>query len=322
MTELLAFVLSLAFLTAASNVEAAEPAAVKLRSIGFLSETNTNAAGLAALKKALRELNYVDGETVAFRSRGAGGRIEQIDTAAADLLSQKVDLIVADGLSAGQAARRQTRTIPIVIASLIEPIRASGNVTGATNVSPDLGVQRLRLLKEMSPKISRVAVLWHEANPIPPAYLKQVRKAAAPLGVEIEPRRVKTSGQLSTVFDAMAANKDDGVIVEPQLLFTQRLGELIALATKAHVASISGVEEFAAAGGLASYGLNAEQLWRHTAVLIDRIFNMRKPKSGQPAELPALQPEKVELVINLNAAGRLGLSISPEILKRADKVLR
>jgi putative ABC transport system substrate-binding protein len=174
----------------------------------------------------------------------------------------------------------------------------------------------------MSPKISRVAVLWHEANPIPPAYLKQVRKAAAPLGIEIEPRRVKTSGQLSTVFDAMAANKDDGVIVEPQLLFTQRLGELIALATKAHVASISGVEEFAAAGGLASYGLNAEQLWRHTAVLIDRIFNMRKPKSGQPAELPALQPEKVELVINLNAAGRLGLSISPEILKRADKVLR
>jgi putative tryptophan/tyrosine transport system substrate-binding protein len=322
MAELLVFALSLALLTAASGAEAAAPAAAKLRSIGFLSETNANSAGLAAIKKALRDLNYVEGETVSFRSRGANGRIEQIDSAAAELLSEKIDLIVAEGVSAGQAARRQTRSVPIVVASLIEPVRAAGNVTGATNISPDLGVQRLRLLKEMAPKISRVTVLWHEVNPIPPAYLKQVRKAADSLGVEIDPHRVKSAGQLQATFDALAANKDDGLILEPQLLFAQRFGDVIALAAKARLATISGVEEFAAAGGLASYGLNAEQMWHHTAVLIDRIFNMRKPKSGQPAELPASQPDKLELVINLHAAGRLGLAIPPDVLKRADKVLK
>lgn len=322
MTKLLAFVLSLVFLAAASSAEAASSAAGRLHSIGFLTEGNANSAGFAAFKKALRELNYVDGETVAFRSRGANGRIEQIDKAAAELLAEKIDLIVAEGISAGQAARRQTRTVPIVVASLIEPVRASGNVTGTTNVSPDLGVQRLRLLKEMAPKVSRVAVLWHEVNPIPPAYLKQVRKAADSLGVEIDPHKLRSSGQLQTTFDSMVSNKDNGAILEPQLLFTQRLADVIALAAKSRVASVSGVEEFAAAGGLASYGLNAEQMWRHTAVLVDRIFNMRKPKSGQPAELPSLQPDKFELVVNLNAAGRLGLAIPPEVLKRADKVLK
>jgi putative tryptophan/tyrosine transport system substrate-binding protein len=322
MTELLAFALSLALFATASSAEAAAPAAVKLHAIGFLSEASANSSGLAALKKALRELKYVDGENVTFRSRGANGRIEQIDAAAAELLSEKIDLIVAEGVSAGQAARRQTRTVPIVVASLIEPVKASGNVTGATNISPELGVQRLRLLKEMAPKISRVGVLWHEVNPIPPAYLKQVRKTAGTLGIDIEPHRVKTSSQLQTTFETMAANKDDGLIVEPQLLFTQRLGDVVGLAAKARLASVSGVEDFAAAGGLASYGLNAEQMWHHTAVLIDGIFNMRRQKSGQPQTLPAAQPEKMELVINMPAAGRLGLTIPPEVLKRADKVLR
>jgi putative tryptophan/tyrosine transport system substrate-binding protein len=321
MTQSLALVLSICCMAYTSIVEAAAPA-VKLHTIGFLTEGNAASAGVGQFKKALAELGYVDGETFAVESRGANGRIEQIDKAAADIIARKVDLIVAEGISAGQAARRQTRTVPIVVASRIEPIKASGNVTGATNISPDLGVQRLRLVKEISPRIARVGVLWHEVNPVPPAYLKQVRKAAEALGVDIEPHKVKMSGQLQATFDTMARNKDDGIIIEPQLLFTGRLGEVLALAMKARLASVSGVEEFTAAGGLASYGLSAEQMWRHTAVLIDRIFKMRKPKSGQPAELPAAQPEKFELVINVKTAGQLGIAVPPEVLKRADKVIR
>jgi putative ABC transport system substrate-binding protein len=315
-----------AMLLPAVNVNAAEPAA-KVRTIGFVAEDQSAAGDLTALKKCLADLGYVDGKTIAIESGNAGGKIEQIDRAATEVVRKNVDLIVADGISAAQAARRQvaksqTKTTPIVIASRIETIKPTANITGATNISADLGVQRLKLLKEMAPKISRVAVMWHDVNAIPANYLKQVRNAAQSLGVEIDARKVKNSGQFQEAFDAMAANKDDGLIIEPQLVFTGRFGEIASLAGKGRVAAISGMEEFVAAGGLASYGLSSEDMWRHTAVLIDRIFKQRKPKAGQPAELPAGQPEKFQLAINVKAAGNLGLAVPREVLKRADKVVQ
>jgi putative ABC transport system substrate-binding protein len=317
--SILTFLLSLSLI--ARVAIAGEPPA-KLHSIGFLTERSSATEEIATLKKELAEIGYVDGETMKVFSSSSGGHIERIDEAAATLMQQKPDLIVADGVSSGQAARRQTRSVPIVVASRLETIRAGGNITGATNISGDLGIQRLRLLKEISPSLSRIAILWHEVNPIPSNYIKQVRKAANSLGVEIDPHKLRSSSQFQATFDAMAASKDDGAIIESQLLFTSRMGEIVGLLSKARLASISGVEEFAAAGGLVSYGLSAEQMWHHTAVLIDRIFKLRKPKSGQPLELPAAQPEKFQLVVNLKTAAQLRLSVSPDVLKRADKVIK
>lgn len=305
----------------ARAVTAAEPAA-KLHPIGFLTERSSANEEIATLKKELGEIGYVDGETMTVFSRSSGGHIERIDEAAAALIQQKPDLIVADGVSAGQAARRQTRSVPIVVASRLESVRAGGNVTGATNISADLGIQRLRLLKEISPSLSRIAILWHEVNPIPSNYIKQVRKAADSIGVGIDPHKLKSSSQFQATFDALAASKDDGAIIESQLLFTSRMGEIVGFLSKGRLASVSGVEEFAAAGGLVSYGLSVQQMWHHTAVLIDRIFKQRKPKSGQPLELPTAQPDKFQLVVNLKTAAQLRLAVSPEVLKRADKVIK
>lgn len=314
-----------AALLAAANVTAGEPA--KMRTIGFIADDQTAAGAVEALKKCLAELGYVDGKTIVIESANAGGKIEQIDRAAADLVAKNVDLVVANGLSAAQAARRQiarsqTRTTPIVIASRNETIKPTANVTGANNISAELGVERLKLLKEIAPRISRVAVMWHEVNAIPANYMKQVRNAAESLGVEIDGRRVKNAGQFQDAFDAMAASKDDGLILEPQLLFAGRFGEIVSLAAKGRVATISGVEEFVAVGGLASYGLSSDQIWRHAALLIDRIFKQRKPKAGQTAELPAVQPEKFQLAINLKAAANLGLAVPRDVLKRADRVVQ
>ena len=314
-----------AVLLSAANATAGEPP--KVRTIGFLAEDQTAAGDVAALKKCLADIGYIDGKTIIIESANAGGKIEQIDRAAASLVGKNIDLIVANGVSAAQAARRQiarsqTRTTPVVVASRNETIKPTANITGANNISADLGVQRLKLLKEIAPRISRVAVMWHEVNAIPANYLKQVRNAAQSLGVEIDARKVKNSGQLQDAFDAMAASKDAGLILEPQLLFTGRFGEIVSLAAKARLATVSGVEEFVAAGGLASYGLSSDQMWRHTAVLIDRIFKQRKPKSGQTAELPAGQPEKFQLAINLKAAANLGVAVPRDVLKRADRVVQ
>lgn len=308
------------------NAGAAEPAA-KVRRIGFLAEDQSSAADVAILKKFLADAGYIDGKTIIVETANAGGRIEQIDRAAADLVAKAPDLIVAAGVSAAQAARRQvahseTHTTPIVIASRIETIKPTSNMTGATNISADLGIQRLKLLKEIAPRTSRVAILWHEVNAIPTNYLRQVRKAAESLRVEIDARKVKRSGDFQDAFATMVANKVDGLILEPQLLFVSRFGEIASMALKARLPSISGLEEFAAAGGLVSYGLTADEMWRHTVVLIDRIFKQRKPKAGQSAELPAGQPEKFYLTVNTKTAADLGLAVPRELLKRADKTVQ
>ncbi len=324
MKKILVFFFCAAILPA-TNVAAAEPA--KVRRIAFLAEDQPSAAGVALLKKFLADAGYIDGKTIMIETENAGGRIEQIDRAAMDLVAKNPDLIVTAGVSAGQAARRQvarseTHTTPIVIASRIETIKATSNLTGVTNISADLGIQRLKLLKEIAPRISRVAIMWHEVNAIPANYLRQMRKAAESLGVELDGRKVKRAGDFQDAFATMVANKDNGLILEPQLLFTSHLGELASLAAKARLPSISGLEEFVAAGGLISYGLTADEMWRHTAVLIDRIFKQRKPKAGQNADLPFGQPEKFYLTVNSKTAGDLGLALPRELLKRADKIVQ
>ena len=139
-------------------------------------------------------------------------------------------------------------------------------MTGATNLSTELSVARIQLLKEISPRISRVALLWHEIDPIGAAFLKKLRQTGQSLGIEIEPHKLKSTGQFQTVFEEIAANRDNGILVHPQTLFTDHLADIAGRCLKARVAAVSGVGEFVDAGGLMSYGLNAAQMWQHTAV--------------------------------------------------------
>ena len=321
MKKLLALLLMRLLLCATGAVAGAPPAA-NLHQIGYLDEGSFRSADIDALQKALHELGYIDGQTIAFETRFAGGRLDHIDQLANELVQQNLELIVARGLSAGQAARRQTRTIPIVMVSRTEPVRVSGNVTGATNLSSDLSAKRLQLLKEISPRISRVAILWYVTNPIGPSYLRNLKKTAGSLGVEIAPHKLKRLGDFGPAFETMATEHDNGIVVEPQRLFTNHLPEIVGLCLKTRLPTISGVEEFTQAGGLISYGLSVPQMWRHTAILVDHIFKRAKPKAGQPAELPAEQPTKFELAINLKTAKQIGIVIPSELLNRADRVIK
>jgi putative ABC transport system substrate-binding protein len=299
-----------------------EAAAQKLHLLGYLGEESLSSADIGALQKMLRQLGYIDGETVAIETRFAGGRIERLDDLARELIQMNVELLVAQGLSAGQAARRQDRKVPIVIASRTEPIRPGGNITGATNLSVELSAARLQILKEIRPQISRVAVFWHDASPIAPNYLKKIKATGQSSGMEIEPHKLRKSGEIGAAFQAVAAERGEGVLVEPQALFAAHLGEIAAFGLKGRLAVVSGIGEFAETGGLVSYGLNVDQMWRHTAVLIDKILRHRRLKTGQFAELPVEQPNKFELVINLNTARQLGIAVPQEVLARADKVIK
>ena len=319
MRKVLATLLALwAFYAIGAEASSAE----KLHTLGYLGEDSLSSVDIGALKKMLRQLGYIDGQTIAIEARFAGGRIDRLDDIARDLVQKNVELLVAQGLSAGQAARRQDRKIPIVIASRTEPIRPGGNITGATNLSVTLSAARLQILKEIRPQTSRVAIFWHEANPIAPGYLRKIKETARSLGMEIALHKLKRSGDFEAAFQAIAAEHDEGFLVEPQALFATHLGEIASFSLKARLAAVSGIEEFAEAGGLVSYGLNVDQMWRHTAVLIDKILRHPKLKNGQPAELPVEQPNKFELAINIKTARAIGIAVPQEMLGRANKVIQ
>ncbi len=310
-------ILLLAIFSVVGTLSAAEPAAVS-HSIGFLGEGS--AADIGALRKALGALGY-DGGAIAVESRFAAGKVERLDELAGELVKREVELIVAEGLSAGEAARRQTRTIPIVVASRTETIKPFGNLTGATNLSVDLSAARLKLLKQIAPRISRVALLWHENDPISASYPKKMRSTAESLEMEIEPHKIRWA-RLEAEFDAIAAKPGAGVLIEPQPIFAGRLPEIARLCIKARLPAISGLREFAEAGGLVSYGLSVGQMWTHTAFLIDKIFTQPKAKRGAPEQLPQMQPTEFETAINLHTAGQLGISVPAEMLKHAARVVK
>lgn len=298
---------------------AAEPSA-QPRLIGFLGEDSVASADIGPLKKALGELGY-KGQAVTIEARFAAGRIERLDDAANELVQREVEVIVADGWSAGEAARRQTRTIPVVVASRTEAFRPVGNVTGATNLSMDLSIARLQLLKQAAPRISRVAIFWHENDPIAPSYPKKLRATAESLGVELEPHKIRWP-RFEAEFDAIVAKPGAGILLEAQPIFTGHLAEIARLCLKSRLPAVSGVREFVEAGGLISYGLSVAEMWSHTAFLIDKIFTRPKPKAGKPSELPAAQPTQFELAVNLNTARQLGITVPPDLLSRAARVVR
>ena len=303
----------------------------KVPRIGYLSASDpaTESTRSEAIRLALRERGYIEGQNIAIEYRYAEGSVDRFPELAAELVRLKVDIIVVSG---GDrlilAAKNATKTIPIVMtgggpdpveAGLVESLaRPGGNVTGLTNLSRELGGKRLELLKEAVPKIARVAVLYDPASPASVLEVKEVLPVAArALGLTIQPWEVRAADGFEKVFAALNKQRPDGLYVPGGPLMFANQKRIVGFALKSRLPSMYQQREFVDAGGLMSYGADLADSYRRVAYYVDRIL-----KGAKPADLPVEQPTKFELVINLKTAKQIGLTIPQSMLYRADKVIK
>jgi putative ABC transport system substrate-binding protein len=306
--------------------EAQAPA--KVPRIGFLSSRSPaeTAAYSEAFRQGLRELGYVEGQNIAIEYRFAEGQPERLPALAAELVRLKVDVIVTTAQPAPEAAKQATSTIPIVFAAGGDPVaeglvasvaRPGGNITGPASMSPEVVGKQLELLKEIAPKVSRVAVLQNPGNSSHPPVLRQAEGAARALGVQLHIVQARTSPEIEAAFVAMRSQRAGGVLVLRDALFLAQRAQIAALAAKSRLPAVYGIKAEAEAGGLMAYGANIPHMYRRAATYVDKIL-----KGAKPGDLPVEQPTKFELVINLKTAKALGLTIPPSLLQRADEVIR
>src|SRR5262245_33499060 len=323
------FVLWVMLITIGFPAEAQQPK--KVPRIGYISSydpaTESNRAEVIRL--ALRELGYVEGQNIATEYRYSEGKRDRAPELAAELVRAKVDIIlVAGGTIWVQAAKNATKTIPIVMtgsgldpveSGLVESLaRPGGNVTGITNLNPELGGKRLELLKETVPKAVRVAVVYDPDNPASVLDLKEFLPAAArALRLTIQPWEVRAADGFEKVFAALNKERPDGLYVLGGPLMNANQKRIVGLALKSRLPAMYVRREFVDVGGLMSYGADIADSYRRVAYFVDRIL-----KGAKPADLPVEQPTKFELVINLKTAKQIGVTISPEVLARATKLIK
>ncbi|MFI5373189.1 MAG: ABC transporter substrate-binding protein [Candidatus Rokuibacteriota bacterium] len=311
-------------LLAAPLAAEAQPAG-KVPLIGLLDYSSPDPARLnwwKAFRDALRELGYVEGRSISFEARWAQGRVDRLPGLAAELVRLQVDIIVTGGGEAARAAKQASTTIPIVMADGADPVRLGlveslgrpgGNVTGVTSLSTELIAKRVELLRQLLPKVSRVAVLWDE-TPNSRLSVQELEAAARPLGIGIQPVGASGPNALDRAFSAAAGERALIVVASPPL-FTERK-RIADLALKHRLPTVVGGREYAEAGGLLSYAVRYPDLFRRAASYVDKIL-----RGAKPADLPVEQPTTFELVINLKTAKALGLTIPPSLLQRADQVI-
>ena len=300
----------------------------KVPRIGLLLSTSASVTNEAveAFRQRLRELGYVEGKNIAFEFRVAENKLDRLPDLAAELVRLKVDAIITGSTPAVQAAKRATTTIPIVMGNVSDPVamglvaslaRPGGNVTGLSNLAPDLAGKRLELLKETLPKVIRVAYIWDPRSPALTLIQKEMQAAAQALGLKLQSLEVRNHDELAKAFES-AVSERAGALIVPAPMFGPYRKELAEFAEKKKLPLIfdtkGPVEE---AGALMSYGPDFHDMWRRAATYVDKIL-----KGAKPADLPVEQPTKFELVINLKTAKQLGLTIPQSVLYRADKVIR
>jgi putative tryptophan/tyrosine transport system substrate-binding protein len=302
----------------------------KVFRIGYLSSVDAarEFVRAEAIRQALRERGYIEGQNIAFEYRYAEGKVDRQPGLAAELVRLKVNVIVAAGGNRLiQAAKDATKTIPIVMAGAeVDPVgtgfvenlaRPGGNVTGLTTLNLELGGKRLELFKEAIPKLARVAVLY---DPAVPANVIEVKEglpvAARGLKLTLQPREVRVADDFEEVFDTLKKQRPDGLYMLGGNLINVNQKRIVEFALKSRLPSM-GSREYVRAGGLMSYGADFAESHRRVAYYIDKIL-----KGANPADLPVEQPTKFELVINLKTAKQIGITIPQKVLARADKVIK
>ena len=296
--------------------------------IGFLSATllSTISPRIEAFRQGLRELGYVEGKNIVIEWRSAEGKLDRVPALAAEVVGLKVDVIVTGGATDTRAAKEATSMIPIVMAQDSDPVgggfvaslaRPGGNITGLSTLAPEVSGKRLELLKEIIPKLSRVAVLGISTRPGNAQSLKEVELAARELKVEIQYLDVLDIKEIEPVFRAATKGRAEAVLVLQSPFFNSQRKQLVDLAVKSRLPWIYPQTEYTEAGGLMYYGANTPDLFRRAATYVDKIL-----KGTKPADLPVEQPKKFEFIINLKAAKQIGLTIPPNVLARADRVIR
>jgi putative ABC transport system substrate-binding protein len=297
----------------------------KVTRIGFLS-TGGPGQNTEAFRVGLQELNYIVGQNIAIEYRWAAGRDDRLPDLAAELVRMKVDVIVSTSSSAARAAQQATKTIPIVMSVSGDPVgtgliaslaRPGGNITGLTILSPELSGKRLELLKEAFPKVARVAVLWNPASPDKQLDFKETQAVARSLGVQLQSLEVRGAKDFDKVFQAATKERTQALITLSDPVTGSQGRRIMDFAAKSRLPAIYGDSAFVEAGGLMAYGPNISDLYRRAAFFVDKIL-----KGTKPGDLPVQQPIRFELVINLDTAKKIGLSMPPELLTRADKVIK
>ena len=320
------FAIVVALTVCGAKTEAQQPK--KLARIGLLagSSLETNRDRVEAFRDGLRAHGYVEGKDIALEFRWGAGTGVRLPELAAELVGSQVDIIVAGGTPAIRAAKNATSVIPIVMANSSDPIadgfvaslaHPGGNITGLSSVSKELSGKRLELIKETLPKTSRVAVLSNPGNPGSVTKLKETAVAAKAFGIALQFLPVQTHDEFETVFGAAARERAYGLIVFSDSLFNSHRTRVAALAVKYRIPTMYEQFEYVRDGGLMFYGPSVPDLFRRAATYVDKIL-----KGAKPADLPVEQPTKFELVINLKTAKQIGLTIPPNVLARADKVIK
>jgi ABC-type uncharacterized transport system substrate-binding protein len=320
-------VLATLFPAIISLAQAQQPA--KVYRIGLLSarSSSSESTRTEAFRQGLRELGYVEGKNIIIEYRYAEGKFDRLPELAAELVRLNVEVIVAAGVPPTRAAKQVTTKIPIVMAGGGDPVstglvasfaRPGGNITGLSDLTVDSVTKRLELLKEVVPKASRVAVLLNPANPTNPLQLKETQAAAPGLGVTIISLEIKGAEDFDQAFAAMEKKRAGALLVFSDPMFGFHQKRIADLAVKGRLPSMFGSRYYAEAGGLMSYGTaNPDDHYRRAAIYVDKIL-----KGANPGELPVERPMKLELVINLKVAKQIGLTIPPNLLARADRVIR
>ncbi len=322
-----AFLTSLAggLLLASRSADAQK--AKSLHRIGWLSSASAanGLTNLEALRTGLRELGYIEGQTITIEARWADERVERLPQLAAELVRLPVHVLCTAGGPASGAAKQATSTIPIVFASVAFPdqaglvasyARPGGNITGVAFIGPEYG-KRLELLKEAQPRLSRVALIYNPDNRGSVLALQETQRWATALGVRLEPHKFRGPDDLEGVFGAIAGKRPDALMTTADALIVSSRVRITDFSAKHRLLAMYPTKEFVDAGGLMFYGASIPEMYRQAAVYVGRIL-----KGAKPGELPVEQPVKFDMIINLKTAKTLGLTIPQSLLLRADQVIQ
>ena len=326
MKSILFWLLITVLLSTAPVAQAQQPP--KISRIGYLTagSLSAQAVRIDALRQGLRELGYVEGKNIVIEYRHAEGKFDRLLALAAELVRLKVDIIVSGGPTVTRAAKEATTTIPIVMVQDSDPVGSGfvsslahpgGNITGLSTLAPELSGKRLELLKEVVPKLSLVAVLGDSTEPANVRTLKEIELAAKGLGIKHQYQDVVSPKDIEPALRSASKGGADAVLLLASAVYTPRRKELTDLVIKSRLPAIYISAEFVEDGGLMSYGVSFFDLYQRAATYVDKLLKGRKP-----ADLPVEQPIKFEFTVNLKTAKQIGLTIPPNVLARADKVIR